>query len=81
MQEPIPSQRARLKPILIHLPAELLGQLNDVSCEMGIARAELIRRCLRRDLSFVMDVELQQLEGLKRQSSEQYQRRMIGGGA
>ena len=66
------------KPILIHLPTDLISQLNDVSSEMGIARAELIRRCLIRDLSFVIDVELEQLEGLKRQSSIQYERRMRG---
>ena len=70
-------QRTKPKPILIHLPSDLVCQLNDVSSEMGIARAELIRRCLIRDLSFVRDVELRQLEGLRRKSSDQYQKRMI----
>lgn len=71
-------QRTNSKPILIHLPYEILSELNDVSGEMGIARAELIRRCLKRDLSFVRAVEFRHLQGLRRQFSDQYQKRMLG---
>lgn len=72
------SKKVMSKPILLHLPPEMLGQLNEISYQLGIARAELIRRCLQRDLSFVKSVELRELEGLKRHCSDQYDKRMLG---
>ena len=72
------TKKVMSNPILLHLPPDMLGQLNAVSSQLGIARAELIRRCLQRDLYFVQAVELRQLEGLNRHCAGEYQKRMWG---
>jgi metal-responsive CopG/Arc/MetJ family transcriptional regulator len=69
-------KKAPLKTILLHLPEDMVVELNTISKELGIARAELIRRCLRRDLAFVKAVELRGVKELSASFSRQYREYM-----
>jgi hypothetical protein len=55
----------------------MVAELNALSKQLGIARAELIRRCLRRDLSFVKAAELRGMKELSASLSRQYREYML----
>ena len=45
-------------PILITLPADLVSNLDQASEALGWTRMALIRRCIIRDMQFVLQQEL-----------------------
>ena len=45
-------------PILITLPADLVSSLDQASEALGWTRMALIRRCIIRDMQFVLQEEL-----------------------
>jgi hypothetical protein len=58
--------------ILVHMDSRLLKDLNEASSVLGMPRAELIRRCLRRDIKFVREVEIETLIASQQLSSGAY---------
>ena len=50
------------RPILIHLPVEMIQQLDAAADLFGIYRAEIIRRSLSRELSTVLGDEIQRVD-------------------
>jgi hypothetical protein len=58
--------------ILVHMDFRLLKDLNEASSVLGMPRAELIRRCLRRDIKFVREVEIETLIASQQLSSGAY---------
>jgi hypothetical protein len=60
------------KPILLNVPLGLLQRLNQASAAMRISRSALIRRCLSRDLEFVLRCELSHLAEANEQSALDY---------
>jgi len=45
-------------PILISLPPDLVSQLDKASSVLGWTRMALIRRCIIRDMQYVLEREL-----------------------
>ena len=60
------------KPILINMPLELLRNLDDAATQLSLCRSELIRRCLKRDLTFVADRQLQRFNEAKQSTMQDY---------
>ena len=58
--------------VLVHMDVMLLEDLNDASTVLGMPRAELIRRCLRRDMKFVREVEIEKWIASQKSSSKAY---------
>jgi hypothetical protein len=57
------------RPVLIHLPLELLQKLDEAADLFGMYRAEVIRRSLKRELSTVLGDEVQRMERYMRRNS------------
>lgn len=49
------------RPVLIHLPLEMLRQLDAAADLFGMYRAEVVRRSLKRELSTVLGEEIQRM--------------------
>jgi len=49
-------------PILITLPAALVAELDQASEVLGWTRMALIRRCIIRDMQFVLERELPRIK-------------------
>lgn len=49
-------------PILITLPPDLVANLDQASEVLGWTRMALIRRCIIRDMQFVLDRELPRIK-------------------
>jgi metal-responsive CopG/Arc/MetJ family transcriptional regulator len=60
------------KPILINMPIELLRNLDDAATQLSLCRSELIRRCLKRDLTFVADRQLQRFNEASQSTMHDY---------
>ena len=54
------------RPVLIHLPVEMLQQLNAAADVFGMYRAEVIRRPLTRELRAVLGEEVQRMQRMIR---------------
>jgi hypothetical protein len=50
------------RPVLIHIPLELLQKLDEAADLFGMYRAEVIRRSLKRELTTVLGDEVQRME-------------------
>ena len=46
------------KPVLIYFPFELLTQMDAAAEKLAVSRSELARRCIRRDLDFLIQHEV-----------------------
>ena len=57
-------------PILISLPPNLVSQLDKASSVLGWTRMALIRRCIIRDMQYVMSHELPRI--VKAAQSEEH---------
>jgi hypothetical protein len=57
------------RPVLIHLPLELLQKLDEAADLFGMYRAEVIRRSLKRELSTVLGDEVQRMERYMRRKT------------
>jgi metal-responsive CopG/Arc/MetJ family transcriptional regulator len=60
------------KPILINIPLKLLRQLDDAAAQLSLCRSELIRRCLKRDLTFILDRQLHRFNEAKQSTMHDY---------
>ncbi len=60
------------KPILINIPLELLHKLDDAATQLSLCRSELIRRSLKRDLTFVADRQLQRFNEASQSTMHDY---------
>jgi metal-responsive CopG/Arc/MetJ family transcriptional regulator len=60
------------KPILINIPLTLLERLDHAATNLNLSRSELLRRSLRRDLIFITDHELKNLDQAKQITMRQY---------
>jgi metal-responsive CopG/Arc/MetJ family transcriptional regulator len=61
------------KPILINMPLELLRNLDDAATQLSLCRSELIRRCLKRDLTFIADRQLHHFDEAKQSTMHDYE--------
>ena len=52
-------------PLLITLPAALVAELDQASEVLGWTRMALIRRCIIRDMQFVLERELPRIKEAK----------------
>lgn len=46
------------KPVLIYFPLDLLAQMDSAADLLAVSRSELARRCIRRDLGFLLQHEV-----------------------
>jgi metal-responsive CopG/Arc/MetJ family transcriptional regulator len=60
------------KPILINIPLTLLERLDHAAANLNLSRSELLRRSLRRDLIFITDHELKNLNQAMHITMRQY---------
>jgi metal-responsive CopG/Arc/MetJ family transcriptional regulator len=60
------------KPILINIPLTLLERLDHAAANLNLSRSELLRRSLRRDLTFIIDHELRNQDQAKQITMRQY---------
>ncbi len=60
------------KPILINMPLKLLQQLDDAAKQLSLCRSEMLRRCLKRDLTFVADRQLHHFDDAKQSTMHDY---------
>ena len=60
------------KPILINMPLYLLESLDNAAAQMNLCRSEMLRRCLRRDLTFIANRELPHLNEAKQSTIRDY---------
>lgn len=54
------------RPVLIHLPLDMLRQLDAAADAFGMYRAEVIRRSLKRELSTILGEEVQRMQRMIR---------------
>ena len=60
------------KPILINMPVTLLRQLDHAAANMNLCRSEMLRRSLRRDLSFITKHELRHVDEARQNAIKDY---------
>ena len=60
------------KPILINLDLQLVKSLDDAAHRLGMNRTDIIRKCLSRDIQYVLQIEVPKSTKLKQELSDQY---------
>ena len=60
------------KSILLNLPIDLAGRLDEAATALGLSRSDLIRRSLTRDLVFLVAHELARTVEHQRQTEKAY---------
>ncbi|MFT5508434.1 MAG: metal-responsive CopG/Arc/MetJ family transcriptional regulator [Hyphomicrobiaceae bacterium] len=60
------------KPILINMPLDLLHKLDDAATQLSLCRSELIRRCLKRDLTFIAHRQLHRFNEASQSTMHDY---------
>jgi len=60
------------KPILINLDLQLVKSLDDAAHRLGMNRTDIIRKCLSRDIQYVLQVEVPKSAKLKQELNDHY---------
>jgi len=60
------------KAILINLDLQLVKSLDDAAHRLGMNRTDIIRRCLGRDIQYILQVECPRSVKLKQELHDQY---------
>lgn len=61
-----------IKPILINLPIDLVRQLDEAANLLGMYRTDIIRKCLSRDIQYVLQVEAPKSLKIKQNLHDEY---------
>jgi hypothetical protein len=64
--------KSESKPVIFYLPVELIGQIETASDALGISRSAVVRNSLSRDLEFVLEYAIAEVNDGRDQHRKNY---------